>query len=228
VLEVGRRGMSGPVEIEFAVNLETHPREFAVLQIRPYSLGNDAESVDLTGIDRDLVLADSQMALGNGIVDRMHDIIYVRPECFDAAKTVAIAGEIAALNQTLRAAGRFSLLIGPGRWGSSNSWLGIPVTWAQISSARVIIETSLDNFVVDPSQGSHFFHNLTSMGIAYLTVSPHGGSGRLDWSWLDRQPLVAETEFVRHVRPAEPIQVRIDGRSSQGVVLKRALGAAGA
>lgn len=226
ILELGRRGMSGPVEIEFAVNLDSHPREFAVLQIRPYGVGGGSDSVDLGEIERSKLLADSNMALGNGVVDGVRDIIYVRPETFDAARTVEIAGEIAELNQAVRIKSRSSLLIGPGRWGSSNPWLGIPVTWGQISSARVIIETSLDNFVVDPSQGSHFFHNLTSMGIAYLTVSPHNGAGRLDWSWLDCQPVERETELVRHVRLEAPVQVRIDGRSSRGVVLKRSLGVA--
>src|SRR5690606_14856326 len=173
---------SGPVEIEFAVNLHAGPREFAILQIRPYGAGNDFDQVDLEHLLSERVLAASDRALGNGIVAGIRDDVHVRPATVDVARTPELAAEIAAINAALRAERRHYLLIGPGRWGSSNTWLGIPVTWPQISSARVIVETCLDHFVVDPSQGSHFFHNLTSMGIAYLTVGPQAGGAGGDWA----------------------------------------------
>ncbi len=222
LLELARLGLAGPVEMEFAVNLTSPRREFAVLQVRPYGAGGRYEPVDVDGIDRGELVCYSERALGNGIVDGLRDIVYVRPETFDAAETQTIARELAAFNERLRSAEREYLLIGPGRWGSTNRWLGIPVVWGQISAARVIVEASLENFIVDPSQGSHFFHNLTSLGASYLTINPRLGEGFIDWGWLEALPAEGETRFVRHVRPAEPIEARIDGRTSRGAVLKRA------
>ncbi len=221
VLEVGRAGLSGPCEIEFAVNLASSPREFVILQMRPYSATSNFDQVEISNVPSDRLLASSQMALGNGVIEGLADIVYVRPETFDAAATVEIAEEIGKLNDGLRRSKRPYLLIGPGRWGSSNRWLGIPVTWAQISAARVIIEASLDNFVVDPSQGSHFFHNLTSMGIAYLTINPQAGQGEIDYAWLDQLKPESETTYVRHVRFPAGVEARIDGRSSRAIVVKR-------
>jgi len=220
-LEISRTGLSGPVEIEFAVNLDAKPREFVILQMRPYSATTNFDQVELDTIPPEAVLAESNRALGNGVVTGLRDVVYVRPEAFDAAATVEIAEQIAGINDTIRKERRDSLLIGPGRWGSSNRWLGIPVTWAQISAAQVIIETTLDNFTVDPSQGSHFFHNLASMGIAYLTINPPGGQGEIDYAWLDNLPTVSETTYVRHVRPPEPLEARIDGRTSRALILKQ-------
>lgn len=219
-LDLGRQGMSGPVEVEFAVNLDTTPREFAILQIRPYGAGGDFEPVEVRDIPAEMLVVSSTQALGNGIHAGILDIVYVKPETFDAAHTRDVAREVAQVNDALRAANRSCLLIGPGRWGSSNSWLGVPVTWAQIASARVIVETNLDHFVVDSSQGSHFFHNLTSLGAAYLTVNPRTNQGFIDWAWLAQQPVAWDGSFVRHVRLEEPIEARVDGRTSRAAVLK--------
>jgi hypothetical protein len=215
--------MAGPVEIEFAAELDREPKEFAILQMRPYAAGEDRQPVELEDLPRDTMVCYSAEALGNGIIDDIHDIVYVRPETFDAAKTHEIAQEVAAVNQALRAANRPCLLIGPGRWGSSNYWLGIPVTWGQVSAARIIVEAGLNDFIVDPSQGSHFFHNLTSVGTAYMTVNPPAGQGFIDWEWLAARPVESDAEFVRHVRLKTPIEARIDGRTSRAAVLKEPL-----
>ena len=208
ILELGRESMSGPVEIEFAVNLTSDPQEFAILQMRPYGTGSQFEPVELQDLDPDQMVCFSPQALGNGIIGGLYDVVYVKPDAFDAAKTPQIATEVADINQTLRSQKRGCLLIGPGRWGSSNSWLGIPVSWGQVSAARVIVEAGLENFVVDPSQGSHFFHNLTSVGTAYLTVNVRTAQGLIDWTWLDQQPALHETEFVRHLRLDSPLEAR--------------------
>ncbi len=220
VLELGQHGMNTPVEVEFAVNLESRPRQLAILQMRPYGAAGDFEPVDLEDIPRELLLCETQQALGNGVIGGVRDVIYVKPRSFDAAYTREIAREIAALNEEQKIEQRPYLLIGPGRWGSSNRWLGIPVTWPQISAARIIVETSLDNFNVDPSQGSHFFHNLTAVGTAYFTVNPKLGGGSIDWQWLDSQPSLHESEYIRHIRTETPIEARIDGRTSKAAILK--------
>ncbi|MCK4341948.1 MAG: histidine kinase [Phycisphaerae bacterium] len=222
LLEIGRAGLNSPVEIEFAANLEADPKEFAVLQIRPCCRGADLDSVELDDLSREELLCYSPHALGNGILAGLTDVIYVKPDRFDPARTPAMAEEIGKLNEHLLSANRPCVLIGPGRWGSSHSYLGIPVTWAQICAARVIVETTLQDFVVEPSQGSHFFQNLTSFGIAYLTVNPFSEEGFIDWTWLDAQPAARETAHVRHVRLPHPLEARLNGQKSHAAVLKRA------
>ena len=221
LLQIGRSGMNCPVEIEFAGNLASTPQEFAVLQMRPCGIGPDQESVELGELIRSELLCFSPHALGNGLITGLADVIYVKPERFDPVHTPAMALEIGMLNEKLLAANRPCLLLGPGRWGSSHTSLGIPVTWPQICAARVIVETTLQDFVVELSQGSHFFQNLTSFGIAYLAVNPYSDEGFIDWAWLDAQPVEAETPFVRHVRLPQPLEVRLNGRISQAAVLKQ-------
>ena len=167
------------------------------------------------------------MVMGNGIIDDIHDIVFVRPENFSVMQTPTIAKELDAHQPPTRRSniGRI-LLIGFGRWGSSHPSLGIPVDWSQISGARVIVETTLPEMNVELSQGSHFFHNLSSFRASYFMVR-HDGPFAIDWDWLNRQPMVHETELVRHVRCAIPVMVRVDGRNARGVVLWRAQWAAG-
>ncbi len=220
LLALGRTGMNCPVEIEFAVNLDATPQQFAVLQIRPCGTAGECERVELGELPKEQLLCYSPHALGHGRVPGLLDVIYVKPGVFDPAGTPQMAEDIGQLNARLAAEGRPYVLIGPGRWGSSHSWLGIPVRWEQISAARVIVETTLADFVVEPSQGSHFFQNLTAFGVAYLTVNPFSGAGFIDWGWLDAQPVVHETRFVRHVRLATPLDVRLDGEVSRAAVLK--------
>ena len=220
LLDVGREALACPVEIEFAVNLTTRPHEFGFLQIRPIVSDEDYEHTELETVEPARAVCLSPKALGNGRIQDLHDVIYVRPENFDAGQTRAIAAEIATLNLELKHAGRSCVLIGPGRWGSADRWLGIPVTWEQISSAKVIVETTLGDFLVTSSQGTHFFQNLTSLRVGYLAVNPAAGEGHLDWDWLAAQPACTETEYLRHVRLAEPLVVRLDGRHRYGVIYK--------
>ena len=221
LLALGRAGMNSPIEIEFAANLESEPREFAVLQIRPCGGGMGRDSIELGDVAREELLCYSPHALGNGLIHGLGDVVYVKPASFDPAHTPQMAEEIGRLNDRLMAANRPYMLIGPGRWGTTHTWLGIPVQWEQISAARIIVETTLADFVVEPSQGSHFFQNLTAFGIAYLAVNPHSDEGFIDWPWLDAQAAEGETEFVRHVRLEHPLEARVNGVVSHAAVLKR-------
>ena len=230
LLELGRRTMSAEVEIEFAVVLgdgELRPHQFGFLQIRPLAAGYDAPEVPPEALADDDALVATDVALGNGRRDQIRDILYVPRDRFDRAETQAIADEIGKANRAMVQDARPYLLIGPGRWGSSDRWLGIPVRWEQISGARVIVETDLDDFKVTPSQGTHFFQNLTSFQVGYLTVNSTRGNGRLDWDWFDAQPGEEVGRFLRRIRLDAPLEVLIDGRSGRGVV-RRPDGAAAA
>ena len=221
LLKIGKSGMNAPVDIEFAANLDVEPKELAVLQIRPCIAGRAGDQVATTGLRREELLCESPRVMGNGLIGDVRDVIYVNPDDFDPAKTESIARQIGVLNTGLAAAGDSCMLIGPGRWGTSDRWLGIPVNWSQISTVRIMVETCLEDFIVDPSQGSHFFHNLISLGIAYLAVNQRAGEGFIDWDWLRAQPVANSTEHVRHVRLSHPLEARIDGRTSRASVLKR-------
>jgi CheY-like chemotaxis protein len=224
LLELGREAMSCPVEIEFAVSLQGADGrpDFGVVQIRPMVVEVGTENLDqaLRTIAPEEILCSSEQALGHGRVRDIQDVIYVRPETFDRAHTEEMAVEVGSLNGRLEAEGRPYLLIGPGRWGSSDRWLGIPVEWRQIAGTRAIVETDLDEVPVVPSEGTHFFQNLTSFGIGYFTVHRRSGGGWIDYAWLAGQPAEAETRHLRHVRLSRPLDLRIDGRARRGVVLK--------
>ena len=220
-LELGRRGMGGPVEIEFALNLAVNGNErpeFVLLQIRPMGTGRGSQQVHINSDEIKQAFCYSTQALGNGEIDTIADIVYVRPSTFDPARTVEIAAQVGSLNGRLASEDRSYLLMGPGRWGTADRWLGIPVDWHQISAVGVIVETSLDNLRADPSQGSHFFHNITSLGIGYITVAD-SQHGRIDWSWLKSLPVAEETPYLRHIRLERPLRIRIDGKSSQAVII---------
>ncbi len=223
LLELGRRTMSAEVEIEFAVVLgdgQLRPHQFGFLQIRPQAAGYAAPDIpaDLMTSEEAVVVTD--VALGNGRQDEIRDILYVPRQVFDRGKTREIAAEIDTFNRRLVDEARPYLLVGPGRWGSSDRWLGIPVRWEQISGARVIVETDLADFKVTPSQGTHFFQNLTSFQVGYLTVNSTQGKGRLDWDWLDEQSAQGEGKYLRHIVLEDPLAILIDGRTSRGVVLR--------
>ena len=158
--------------------------------------------------------------MGNGIVDDIRDVVFARPEAFDAKFSRVVAGEIDTVNRTLVREGLPYLLIGFGRWGSSDPWLGIPVIWSQVSGAKVIVEAALPGVNVEPSQGSHFFHNLSSFQVSYFTVRHAAAEGGIDWPWLSQQEVVEETRFLRHVRLRDPLEVRVDGRTGRGVIRK--------
>ena len=218
VLDVGREAMGCHVEMEFAVDLSE--RVFYVLQMRPMTALENAVKVDIRGLDLESSVCHSSRALGHGLIDDLADIVYVKPAAFDPAQSREIAREIGDINNKLRAEGRSYILIGPGRWGSADPWLGIPVRWGQISAAKLIVETTLPDFIVDPSFGTHFLHNVTALGIGYFTINHLTGDGRIDWPWLASRKAVSESERLRHVRLAKPLDVRIDGRSGEGVVLE--------
>jgi hypothetical protein len=174
----------------------------------------DIREEDLSGPG---VVLSSQRAMGNGVFETIQDVVFTKPGAFDAKFSRTMALEIEKANRTLLGEGRPYLLIGFGRWGSSDPWLGIPVNWSQVSGAKVMVEATLPTMNVEPSQGSHFFHNLSSFEVCYFTVGHGIGGGIIDWNWLEKQDTVSETEFLRHIRPANPLRIRVDGRSGRGV-----------
>ncbi|MEE8577374.1 MAG: PEP/pyruvate-binding domain-containing protein, partial [candidate division Zixibacteria bacterium] len=208
------------VEIEFAVEIPSgkDPKaRFGFLQMRPMVVsGGDTTVTDDDLSCKNLLASDNIM--GSGTLDSIRDVVYVKPDTFEAKNTRAIAAELDTINARLVSNARPYLLIGFGRWGSSDPWLGIPVNWSQISGAKVIVEATLEDMNVDQSQGSHFFHNITSFQICYLSVH-HAGKYRIDWQWLGDQPAADETDNVRHVELEHPLCVKVDGRSRQGVIL---------
>jgi len=212
--------LGAPVEIEFALALPPdEPARLGFLQVRPLLVSHDAVEVADAEILAPQAVVASTATLGNGACE-LRDVVYVDPAGFEARLTPSIAAEIERLNRALVEAGRPYLLIGFGRWGSSDPWLGIPVRWDQIAGARAIVEAALPQMNPEPSQGSHFFHNLSSFSVLYFTV-PHGGAGRgIDWGWLEEQQTVARTDHVRHVRTGAPLRVKADGRRRRGVVLR--------
>jgi hypothetical protein len=221
VLEAGRRGLGCPVEIEFAVNLplsDDAEASFNLLQIRPMGIQQHHMDVEISQKDIDAAVCYSTQALGNGCLEDIADIVYVNPDKFDPACTVEIAAEIGPINSQLVQQKRKYLLIGPGRWGSADRWLGIPVNWRDISGVGAIIESASDDLKADPSQGSHFFQNITSLGIGYLTILPNSG-GCLDWQGLQALPTAQETTFLNHVKLDNPLTVKIEGKKSCAVIL---------
>ncbi len=223
LLETGQHEMSNPIEIEFAVDLETpkqQPKVFYFLQIRPIVHGEQRVDVDFDKIEQGNTIVYSESALGYGTITNISDFVYVKPEKFKAAENKSIANEIEKINDIFIRDGRNYVLIGPGRWGSSDSWLGIPIKWPQISMARVIIESGLENYHIDPSQGTHFFQNLTSFRVGYFTINPYFKEGFFDVEYLDSQPAHYEDIHIRHVRFNKPFKIQIDGRLNKGVIFK--------
>ncbi len=218
ILQVGRKGMGCAVEIEFAADLDETGliREFNFLQIRPMANGSEQLDVLISEEEIEQSFCYSEEALGHGRCEEIADIIYVKPANFDPAHTGEIASEIGQLNGRLLKEGRVYLLAGPGRWGSKDRWLGIPVEWQDISGVRAMVEIRTKKMQVEPSQGTHFFQNITSMGIHYITVTE--GKDRFDWQWLDGSPAVNETRFLRHIRLPAPFVLKVNGRQSRCVM----------
>ena len=220
----GSEDMRRPVEIEFACNLNSTPQgttgDFYLLQIRPIVDSKQVLDEDLAAIPDEQCLLRSQNSLGHGISEDVVDVVYVKTDDdFTAANNPSIADEIERINRKFLDADKNYVLIGPGRWGSSDYWLGIPVKWPHISAARVIVEAGLKNYHVDPSQGTHFFQNLTSFGVGYFTINTYTGDGVLQKEILDAMPAVEETQYVRHVRFDHPLKIMMDGKKQHGVVL---------
>ncbi len=217
----GAESMRRPVEIEFACNInDDRTGEFYLLQIRPIVDAKQMLDEDLTAIPDEQCLLRSHNSLGHGINEEVTDVVYVKTDDeFTASNNPAIADDIERINRRFLDEGRNYVLVGPGRWGSSDYWLGVPVKWPHISAAKVIVEVALKNYRVDPSQGTHFFQNLTSFGVGYFTINTYTGDGVFQKEVLDAMPAVEETRFVRHVRFDRPLKIMMDGKKQEGVVL---------
>ena len=223
ILQLGQKAMNNPIEIEFAANLDTpagEPKIFNFLQIRPIVINEQNINFRIESVNPDEVILYSEMAMGNGIYNSITNVVYVKPEAFNPARNKEIAAELEKINDTLSGLRQNYILIGPGRWGSSDPWLGIPIKWAQISAARIIVESGLENYRIDPSQGTHFFHNLTTFGVGYLTINPYLNEGIYNIGFLNGQPAGYESENIRHIAFAKPLKIEIDGKNNKAVVYK--------
>ncbi len=223
VLEIGKKGLGCPVQIEFAADLtedERHQPTFAILQTRPLVPSYEQTAISWDeSIEREKIFIHSDKAMGNGTIKTIKHIIYVSPKNFDSTKTLDIAKEIGKLNDELKLSSY--ILIGPGRWGSEDRFLGVPVKWNQISNVRIMVETALENFIIEPSQGTHFFHNITSRGIGYINVPYNSKENFIDWNWLECQKPKKELKFVKLIKLKEPLNVKLNGRIGKALVLKR-------
>jgi pyruvate phosphate dikinase-like enzyme len=220
ITKIGSKWMGTSIEIEFAVNLgeqENKNPEFSLLQIRP--MGRYRQNMDVNIQEQDIkdAFCFSTMSLGNGDYEKISDVVYVDPEKFNPAKTIDVAAEINKINACFNDTSKKYVLVGPGRWGSSDRWLGIPVSWNDISNVGVMVETTIESIKADPSQGSHFFQNITSLGISYITVLDKGDDF-IDYEWLKKQPAVSETRYLRHLKFKDPIHILVNGKTSQAVI----------
>jgi len=223
LLRVGKREMHNPIEIEFAVKLDVpkgEPKVFSFLQIRPIVENKTAQNRIPKDIDTANTIIYAESALGNGKYENLYDFVYVKPNSFDKSKTKEIALAVEELNKQFEDNNTPYILVGPGRWGSSDPWLGIPVTWPQISAAKIMVESGLDDFRIDPSQGTHFFQNLTSFKVGYLTLNPFINDGFFDVDYLNKQKAVYENNYLRHIRFKKPLQIIIDGKENKAVIYK--------
>ncbi|MCP5049895.1 MAG: phosphoenolpyruvate synthase [bacterium] len=223
VLTIGRQSFGSHIEMEFAVNIfkdKQRKPEFYLLQVRPMVVGQEGIEVAMDEISPDELFCSSSHCMGHGVFDGLTDLVYVDPDTFDPANSRVIAAEVGDINERLANENRKYILIGFGRWGTSDPWLGIPVEWFQISNVEVLIESNLEGFNIEPSQGSHFFHNLTSLGLGYLHIKKNTSDEFIDWQWAKKQKNLAKTEFVKHIRLDNPFKVKINARTSQGVILK--------
>ena len=222
-MKYGAESMRRPVEIEFACNInEDKTGEFYLLQIRPIVDSKEMLDEDITLIPDSKCILRSHNSLGHGILEDVTDVVYVKyDDNYSAMNNYYVADDIERINRKFLGEGRNYVLIGPGRWGSSDQYLGVPVKWPHISAAKVIVEVALKNYRVDPSQGTHFFQNLTSFGVGYFTIDtniPEEG-GVIRKKILDAMPAIEETEYVRHVRFDKPMRILMDGMRQEGVVL---------
>jgi CheY-like chemotaxis protein len=223
LVKAGEDALGIPVEIEFAVRLPRQPgeaAEFGFLQVRPLALSRDQLDLSLDNVEPRQLLCQSSKVLGNGRIENLYDVVVVDSQRFERSRSQEVAKAVAHFNGLLGSENRPYLLIGVGRWGSNDPWLGIPVEWDEISGARVIVEAGFRDFRVMPSQGSHFFQNLTAFQIGYFTVNPDAGEGSVDWEWLGDQPSVDEDDCVRHLRFDAPLRVVMNSRQSQGIIFK--------
>jgi len=215
--------MGCPVEIEFAGNFSKDPNQkgtFRLLQLRPFLEHEETIMIEDLDVSRENHLVSSSVVSGNRVISDIRDILYVKPESFDVTKTMEMVGEISDLNKILVQEDLPYILIGPGRWGTCERHLGIPVDWSDINGVRVIMEVDLKDFQVDHSQGSHFFHNISSAGIPYFYIKYGSKTDFLDWEWLEGVELVRETKYFRQVRTKSPLLVIANGKARSGKIIK--------
>ncbi|MCG8606649.1 histidine kinase, partial [bacterium] len=223
LLEMGSWAMGTPVEIEFAGNISVpkdRPQEFGFLQMRPLVLRHEFDALTIEEISQEKLICRSDKVMGNGVIKDIQDIVYVDVDQFDRFKSRDVATEVSTFNAKLLTENRPYLLIGVGRWGSLDPLLGIPVKWDQISGAKVIVETGFKELDVTPSQGSHFFHNLTSFMVGYFTVTSSSSDAFINWSWLSQQETLELKKFCRLIRLEQPITVKMNGRKNEGVIIQ--------
>jgi len=223
LLRIGEKEMNLPIEIEFAANLNVpkgQPKLFNFLQIRPIVDNDQVVDFNLDDISDENTIIQSKSALGNGVIKDVYDFVYIKPQSFNAGRSKEIAEKMEKLNDTFLAQEKGYYLVGPGRWGSSDPWLGIPVKWAQISAARLIVEAGLHDYRIDPSQGTHFFQNLTSFRVGYFTINPFIKDGFYDIDYLNQFEAVYEDEFIRQIHFEKPLIAKIDGAHNRGVIYK--------
>ncbi|MCF8224553.1 MAG: pyruvate, phosphate dikinase [Bacteroidales bacterium] len=222
ILDVGKEALGSPIEIEYALDLDKAPNQkpsFHLLQIKPMLGTGNEFSFELDELEKDKILMLAEQSMGNGKIDNIHDVIYVKPTAFDKIKTRDIASELEAINKRMMKRGRSYILLGPGRWGTADPFIGIPVKWSQISNARVIVETSLEDFPLDASLGSHFFHNVTSMNVGYFSIQHDSPGSVISWKMLEKQKVEEETSFIRHVKFKKSLCVMMDGKKGISVIL---------
>jgi len=221
LLRLFKEALGSPVEIEYAVDLtntENNLPTFYLLQIKPLIRVEEQVEIDLDIIDRDQVIMYAEMGMGNGIIESITDVVYVDPDNFDKTRTREMAAEISRINHNLEKEGRDYILIGPGRWGSKDPYTGIPVLWANISRARIIVEMGLPDFPLDASLGSHFFHNVTSMNVGYFSVPHKSKSSYLKMNELIKQKVIDRTEFIRHIQFEKPLSVLMNGKERRALI----------
>ncbi|MDV7186592.1 PEP/pyruvate-binding domain-containing protein [Lutibacter sp. TH_r2] len=226
LLRVGQREMRNPIEMEFAVKLDVetgYPKEFSFLQIRPIVETVESASILPEIVNENDTIIYSESALGNGKYEDITDFVYVKPETFNSANTREIAKAVEEINKKFEENNENYILVGPGRWGSSDSWLGIPVIWSQISSAKIIVEAGLHDYRIDPSQGTHFFQNLTSFRVGYLTINPFINDGFFDLEYLNSIDAVCENEYLRHIKFEKPLTILVDGKTNKAAIFKEGI-----
>jgi len=225
ILEIGENAMGVPIEIEFAVNLNKDISNgikptFYVLQIRPLTINTDEIYIDSDNLNMKQLFLYTSSGMGNGVISNINDIIFIDPDKFDRLRTIEMQQEIAYLNKKMKDLNRQYILIGPGRWGSRDRFLGIPVQWHEINKAKIIVETGMKDFIVDASQGTHFFHNLISMNTGYFTVPYDSKTDFIDWDWLKKQPLEEKTKHFIHIQTDDPTVIKMDGRNGISFIYK--------
>ena len=220
LLELGSWGMGTPIEIEFAVDMSSSKKEFGLLQMRPFVLNYDEDELNVDEFSNEDLICYSEQVMGNGLINDVYDIVLVDFNIFERTNSREVADEVTYFNSKLVADKRPYLLVGVGRWGTKDPWLGIPVTWEQIAGARAIIESSFKDISVEPSQGSHFFHNIISFSIAYLSIDLYKQKGLLDWGWLLEQPAEEKKNYTRLLHYENPIIIKMNGKKNKGIVIK--------